>query len=190
MSFTFLREFLRDPVRLGAVAPSGRQLARQMVDAAGLDDGQVILELGAGTGPMTAEIVSRGVNAHFLALEPNPQLAAILRSRFPHVDLAESYAQALPELLAARGWGEADRVVSSLPWAIWSEALQREVLGAVLGVMKPGARLVTFGYVHSQMLPAAWAFRRLLDEHFASVRIASTAVLNLPPAYVFVCESR
>lgn len=183
----FLREFVRDPVRTGAVAPSGRQLARQMVDAAGLDDGQVVIELGAGTGPMTAEILARGLGIRFVALEPNEQLAGILRARFPSLDLAAQYAQELPQILSSRGWGEADRVVSSLPWAIWPEKLQDEVLDAVVGVMKPGARLVTFGYLHSQALPAAWALRRSLERRFAKVGVASVAWANLPPALVIAC---
>jgi phosphatidylethanolamine/phosphatidyl-N-methylethanolamine N-methyltransferase len=187
---TFLREFLRDPKHLGAVAPSGRALARRMVDAAALDDGQVIVELGAGTGPMTAEILSRGVRARFVALEPNTSLAEVLRTRFPGLDLSERPAQEVGAILAERGWPAADRVVSSLPWAIWPEALQREVLDAVVAAMKPGARLVTFGYLQSQLLPGARTLRALLAERFETVQVTSVAWLNLPPALVLCCTAR
>lgn len=187
---TFLREFLRDPVRLGAVAPSGRQLARQMVDAANIDDGQVVVELGAGTGPMTSEILARGLDIRFLALEPNPTLAGLLRARFPTLDLDARPAQDLGAILAERGWGRADRVVSSLPWAIWSGSVQREVLDAVRAALAPGGRLVTFSYLHSQALPNAFAFRRHLVERFEHVAVASVAWANLPPALVLSCTAR
>ena len=75
--WTFFREFAKDPVLLGAVAPSGADLARRMVDAAELGPGQVVVELGAGTGPMTAEILARRPDGPFVALEPNAALAAL-----------------------------------------------------------------------------------------------------------------
>ena len=50
----FLSRWLRNPLRTGAVMPSGSMLARLManqIDTAG--DG-VVLELGGGTGAITA----------------------------------------------------------------------------------------------------------------------------------------
>src|SRR5689334_217078 len=98
-TWSFLREFARDPVQLGAVAPSGVDLARRMVDAAGLEPGHVVVELGAGTGPMTAEILARRPDGPFVSLEPNPALAEILRQRFPGVRVEQRYAQDLRAIL-------------------------------------------------------------------------------------------
>ncbi|MEQ1504750.1 MAG: SAM-dependent methyltransferase [Myxococcota bacterium] len=189
---SFFREFARDPVLVGAVAPSGVDLARRMVDAADLRPGQVVVELGAGTGPMTAEIVARGhdgsaASGPFVALEPNAALAAILRERFPTVRVEARYAQELRAILGEMGQSHADRVVSSLPWAIWSDALQREVFDAILDVLAPDGKMVTFGYVHAQLLPAARRLRRALDARFGSVTTTPIAWRNLPPALVFVC---
>lgn len=185
---TFLKEFARDPVQLGAVAPSGVQLARLMVEAADLRPGQVVVELGAGTGPMTQEILAHRPDGPFVALEPNPKLAAILRDQFPGARIEERYAQDLRLILDDMGHRQADRVVSSLPWAIWSQELQDEVFSAILDVMAPDGRMVTFGYLHAQLLPAARRLRRSLDRRFASVSTTRVAWKNLPPALVFVCD--
>jgi phosphatidylethanolamine/phosphatidyl-N-methylethanolamine N-methyltransferase len=187
-AFTFLREFARDPVQLGAVAPSGPALARRMAEAADLKPGQVVVELGAGTGPMTAEILARRPDGPFVALEPNARLAALLRQRFPQARVDERYAQELRKILTEMGHERADRVVSSLPWAIWPEPLQNEVFDAILDVLAPDGRMVTFGYLHAQLLPAAKRLRDQLARRFESVTTTPVAWLNLPPALVFVCD--
>ena len=129
----FVGQFIRDPVGLGAIAPSGPQLAKLEVDAADIQPHHVVVELGAGDGPMTAEIVQRP-HGPFVTLEPNAVLAATLRQRFPDVQVEERYAQDLPEILAGMGAAKADRVVSSLPWAIWSESLQGEVFDVAVDI--------------------------------------------------------
>jgi phospholipid N-methyltransferase len=186
-ALTFLREFIRDPVQLGAVAPSGPQLAQLMVEAADIGPDDHVVELGAGTGPMTEALLAHRRQGPLLVLEPNGALASTLRQRFPDLDVEERFAQDLGELIAARGWSSVDRVVSSLPWAIWPEPLQDEVFGAILDVLAPDARMVTFSYVHAQVLPAAARLRAALDRRFASVTRTRVAWRNLPPAFVFVC---
>lgn len=190
--WTFFREFARDPVQLGAVAPSGPALARRMVDAAGVAPGHAVVELGAGTGPMTAELVARHPElregARFVALEPNPALAALLRERFPGVRVEERFAQDLRAILDGMGIARVDRVVSSLPWAIWPEALQNEVFSAILDVLAPDGRMVTFGYLHALPLPAAKRLRRALEARFEAVTTTPAAWANLPPALVYVCD--
>ena len=184
-AWTFLREFTRDPVTVGAIAPSGPALAKLEVDAAAIEPGQLVVELGAGTGPMTAELVERYPGLDLIVLEPNPDLAAVLEERFPGVRIEREYAQALPELVGDR---RVDRVVSSLPWAAWSKSLQDEVFAAVEAVLAPDARLVTFTYAHATMLPAARRFRRQLESRFDTVHTTRIAWANLPPAFVYVCE--
>ncbi len=183
----FLRAFLRDPVTIGAIAPSGPELAARMVESAAIEPGHGVVELGAGTGPMTEALLARHPENPLLVLEPEPDLAAVLRARFPGLRVEERFAQDLPQLVES--WGHrVDRVVSSLPWAIWSPKLQREILAAVLDVLEPEGRMVTFTYWHAQPLPAARRFRALLEEHFPRVTRSPVAWRNLPPAFVFVCD--
>ncbi len=185
---TFLREFVKDPVQLGAVAPSGPALARLMVEAADLRPEHVVVELGAGTGPMTAEILRARPEGPFVSLEPNPALAEGLRAAFPGVRVEQRYAQELRAILDEMGQARADRVVSSLPWAIWSEELQAEVFAAILSVLAEDGRMVTFAYVHALWLPAAKRLRAALEARFESVSTTRVAWLNLPPALVYVCD--
>ena len=184
---SFVLEFLADPRNIGAVAPSSRQLARRMVAAADLRPGHVVVELGAGTGPVTRELITSVEPARFVALEPNAKLADKLERRCPGAMVDRRVAQHLPAIVAEHRWSQVDRVVSSLPFAIWPDGLQREVLGAIVDVLAPEGRFVTFSYLQSQLLPAAQRFRRRLAETFDEVTI--TAWWNLPPALVWCCRN-
>jgi phospholipid N-methyltransferase len=184
----FLSAFLRAPVGIGAVAPSSAALARQMVSSAAIAPDHVIVELGAGTGPMTRALRQQHPNNPLLVLEPDPKLAAVCRERTPGVDVVEAYAQDLPRLLAERGLGKADRVVSSLPFAGWSAELQDAVFAGILAACAEDARMVTFTYVHSPWLPAGARAKARLEREFQRVTSSPTVWCNMPPAFVYVCD--
>lgn len=70
------------------------RLAPVFADFAGVDPGMGALDVGAGTGALTAELVRRGADA--AAVEPSPAFVEALRSRFPAVDVLQAGAEALP----------------------------------------------------------------------------------------------
>src|SRR5262245_17987339 len=70
------------------------RLGPVFADFAGVGPGQRVLDVGAGTGALTAELVRRG--AEVGAAEPAPAFAAALRERFPGVDAREAAAEELP----------------------------------------------------------------------------------------------
>ena len=160
-----------------------------MIDAADIREGHVVVELGAGTGPFTREIHRRYPENPFLALEPGAQLAAILRQDLPNVEIREALAQELPRV--AQEWGNAkvDRVVSGLPWALWSKALQNDILDNMIQCMSPHAKFITFTYLHSGVMPAARSFRAELSSRFETVSTTPVAWRNMPPAYAFICDT-
>ncbi len=53
-----------------------------------------VLELGAGTGKLTAELVAQGYDVH--ATEPDPEMLAVLRKRLPDVPTSEAGAEEIP----------------------------------------------------------------------------------------------
>ncbi len=182
----FLGAFLRDPRSIGSVWPSAPALARALVDAADCVDGHHVVELGAGTGPMTAELATRVPATDLLVLEPEPGLAARCRARVPGATVVEARAEALPALVQARGGRPVDRVVSSLPFASFPAPLQRAVLDAVVDVLAPDGRLVTFTYVTSPWTRAGRRAQAMLAARFAAVRTTPVVWANLPPAFVYV----
>jgi ubiquinone/menaquinone biosynthesis C-methylase UbiE len=70
------------------------RLAPLFADFAGVKPGERVLDVGAGTGMLTQELVRRGT--HAAALEPAPAFAESLRRRFPDLDVREGPAEDLP----------------------------------------------------------------------------------------------
>lgn len=181
-----LREFLRSPADIGAVAPSSPRLAEAVTAPVPELGDPVVVELGPGTGAFTSaierQLAGRGLQ---LAVEMNPRLAEQLRGRCRQVEVLNADASTLPVLLAERGVEKADVVVSGLPWASFSQQVQSEILAAVSNVLAPDGAFTTFGYVHAMRLSSALRFRDLLCSAFEEVVPGRTVWRNLPPALVY-----
>ena len=185
----FLREFIASPITTGSITPSSRHLARTMVEGLDLCDADIVLEYGPGTGVFT-EFVLRELRpeAKFAAIELNPHFAKAFKLRYPDVLLFQDSVSNVEGLCKRAGVQTVDCVVSGLPWATFSESLQVECLDAMMRVLKPGGRFVTFSYVHSLALAGSRRFANRLPEYFKTVSKSSVVWLNLPPAFVYRCQ--
>lgn len=180
----FLRRWLRNPLSMGAVVPSGRLLAEAMARATVAEvagrDGHVI-ELGAGTGEVTKALLAAGIPAERLALvEREPELAVFLRRHFPGPRIVEGDAARLPRLLEQQGIGPAAAVVSSLPLLSLPAAIVTGIVHSVFEVLPRGAALVQFTYGPSPPVPKA------LREGLHLVGAHGRRIWrNVPPAVVW-----
>ncbi|MFD0598192.1 class I SAM-dependent methyltransferase [Catellatospora coxensis] len=149
----------------------------------------VVVELGPGTGAITAAIQRRlrGQGRH-IAVEINPRFAHQLAARHPAVEVVHADATDLPGVLAQRGLSQADVVVSGLPWAAFTASHQRNLLSAVLDVLPPHGAFATFAYVHTRWAPPARRLLRSLQSRFDEVLTGRTVWANLPPALVYHCR--
>ncbi|MHB9856756.1 class I SAM-dependent methyltransferase [Streptomyces sp. YIM S03343] len=182
----FVREFVRDPLRVGAVAPSSPRLAERVVAPVPETGDPVIVELGPGTGVFTAAIQRRlaGRGRH-LAVEINPRFADRLRERFPGVDVVAGDAARLPDILTTRGLDRADAVISGLPWTAFLPDAERGLVAAVTAGLVPDGAFTTFTYVFGRWAPPAVRLRRLLCAAFEELVPSRTVWANLPPALVY-----
>ena len=92
-----------------------RILAPQFADFTGVEAGTRVLDVGAGTGALTAELLSRG--AAVAAVDPSPEFVAVLGQRFPDLGAREAPAESLPF-----GAGEFDLALAQLVVAFMSDA--------------------------------------------------------------------
>lgn len=92
-----------------------QRLAPLFADFSGVRSGMRVLDVGAGTGALTAELVSRG--ASVAAADPSPEFVTVLRERFPQLEVHEAPAEELP-----CDTGEFDLALAQLVVAFVSDA--------------------------------------------------------------------
>jgi phospholipid N-methyltransferase len=184
----FLREFVRSPGRIGAIAPSSAHLTAEIVRQAGVNKADCIVEFGPGTGSFTSEIIRRKKeNAFFVGIETNSRLVETLEQKFPQAHIVADSAENTLTILKHFNKLQADCIVSGLPWASFPSALQDKLLDAATSSLRPGGRFTTFAYLQGLLLPAGQRFRLKLQQTFSKVHIGRIIWKNLPPAFVYRC---
>lgn len=185
----FLYEYGLRPGMVGAVAPSSKALAREMVAGLGLESATAVIEFGAGTGVFTRAILPRlSPNCQFVMIELNRKFAAMLEERFPGQRLHFDDVRNVRAICDREGIDQADCIISGLPWASFPAQLQTECLDAMMTVLRPGGRFATFAYEGLALLPRARNFRKKLSHYFSEVKEGRTVLANLPPAFVYRCK--
>lgn len=175
----FWQTWIQHPRTVGSVTPSAPALVHRMLEPVPWDRVHTVVELGAGTGPVTAEILQRKPpHVHFMAFEREPVFRQLLAERFPELEL-HSEALGLGSVLAASGENYADVIISGIPFAALSIADQEALLDEVDRCLAPGGLFIAFQY-------APLLYRRLV-RRFARCDLG-LALLNLPPAVVYTCH--
>ncbi|MCW5734734.1 MAG: ribose ABC transporter permease [Enhydrobacter sp.] len=180
----FLKRWLRRPLAMGAVMPSGRLLAEALaqttLSAIQGREGHVI-ELGAGTGEVTKALLAAGIPADRLVLlERDPELAAFLRRHFRGPKIIEGDAARLSRLLATHGIGKVAAVVSGLPLLSLPNDVVTGIVNGVFETLPRGAALVQFTYGPSPPVP-----RRLRTSLRLVAARGRRIWRNVPPAVVW-----
>lgn len=181
---SFALAWLRAPLKVGAIAPSGPVLARAITQEISESTGDV-LELGPGTGAFTKAILAKGVPAERLTLlESDPRLAQLLRVRFPSVKVISACATKLGNLDLCDG-RQVGAVVSGLPLLSMPDPTIHDILEGAFS--KLGAEGAVYQFTYRPLCPVPRKIMRSLD--LKSV-CTSFSMRNLPPAWVFALRRR
>ena len=175
-SSAFVRAWVRSPRSVGMVCPSGLRLARSMAASVPRRGDGLIVELGAGTGTVTRQLVEAGIApARLIVVDHSPVMAGLLRERFPHLTVVEADARRIGVHLPEGR--KVDCIVSSLPLLSLKGDVRREIIRSLRDVLREGGLLVQYTYSWSRANP-------FLHEGFRCV--GSRQVWhNVPPARVF-----
>lgn len=179
----FIRSWIDKPLRTGAVMPSSKVLARAMARAVDPQAPGPVIELGPGTGPVTAALVERGIDpSRIVLVEFNPDFCRLLRTRYPTATVIQGDAYRLRRLLETTLKEPAAAIVSGLPLLTKPLRTRLRLLADAVVVMKPGAPLVQFTYGVVPPIPKTLAG--------VSAEPSSLVWLNIPPARIWVYRRR
>ncbi len=185
----FLKEFATDPRATGSVAPSSSALAKEIVRELPLKSSQTVLEYGCGTGAFTTEILNAiPSSCQFLGIESNLTFIRQLRTKFPNVSIHHGSVANVRSICDQYDIGEADCIVSGLPWAVFPHEAQVKYLQEMMRVLKPGGQFVTFGVLTGLLFPASYLFAKMLPDYFSEVSRSPIVWRNIPPAYIYRCR--
>ena len=187
----FLQAFLKNPLKVGAIAPSSPELAAEMLQGIHPDDHNIVLELGVGTGAITKylrdAIPSRN---SYLGLELDAALVKTLNQKYPDMNIICGNAADAYSIHERSGLGKVRYVVCCLPFVSLPKEISESVLVEIEKFMDEGCELRIFQYAHGYFLPPAIKLREFLRNRYGKSRRSPLVLKNVPPAYTLTWSTK
>ena len=146
----FGRELLANPGATGALCPSSPRLGRRMASFIPKNHKGFVVELGAGTGSVTSELLARGISPKkLIPIEMSEKLASHLQRRFPALKVIQGNAADLQNLIKASAQeadDNVDFVVSSLPFRSLPDDLCQKIACQIEQTLDGSGRFIQFTY--------------------------------------------
>jgi len=180
----FLTKFFRHGRRIGSVWPSSKSLSRATLKQVDWSQAEVIVELGAGTGPITAAIIER-IKPHtrFLAIERDTDFARILQKRFANrsnIEIVHGDVRDIDRILKARDITEVDYFISGLATPTLPLGVQKRMFAAVRKYLAPHGAF-------SNITEVPLWYIRYYRGLFGKVEFQFVPI-NIPPGGVYHCR--
>ncbi len=174
----FIRRWLANPLKVGALLPSAPALARLIARQVKFGPDDAVIEVGAGTGSITKALVEAGVpRERLFVIEIDSDMCTYLRKQLPQVQVIHGDAGHLEDIVPARWHGMVSNVVSGIPMITLPLEAQQRLIRSWFNVMKPGGEMLQYTYSLVSPIPEA--------KFGLTVRRCGMAFLNVPPASVF-----
>ncbi|MFD9458744.1 class I SAM-dependent methyltransferase [Streptomyces sp. NPDC059985] len=191
---------------MGAIAPSSNRLASALTEPVRHFAGRpvTVLEVGAGTGPVTRALLPiLGDGSHLDVVELNPRLAAHLTAILREIPLPhqpESMRVHHCSIIEFETTQHYDVVISGLPFANFTSIEVSEIMEKCMLLLRPGGIFTYFAYRGTRKLrtvfasPSSAARHRTVEGVLEGYRrdhgIDSRTVWgNLPPARVHTLQA-
>lgn len=180
----FLQAFLKNPLKVGAIAPSSPELAAEMLRDLKPDEENIVYELGVGTGAITRflcdVIPSR---ESYLGLELDPELVANINISMPQMNIICGNAAEAYEIHRRSGLGKVRYLICCLPFVSLPKNVSEAVLAEIERFMSEGCETRIFQYAHGYYLPPAVRLREFMRTRYGRSKRSQLILNNLPPAY-------
>lgn len=175
----FLRGFIKHPRMVGSIIPSSRILINKMLGPVDWETTRLFVEYGPGVGTFTRPILELlGPDATLVTIDTNADFTTYLRDAIddPRLVPVTGSAADVDKILADRGLGQADYVLSGLPFSTLPPGVGDAIATATAAVIRPGGAFLVY-----QFSPKV---RDFIAPHFARIDRGFEWV-NVPPATLF-----
>jgi phosphatidylethanolamine/phosphatidyl-N-methylethanolamine N-methyltransferase len=178
----FFKKFLAKGRTISSAVPSSKTMVAGILRHVDFSKPATIVELGAGTGPVTQEILEQlRPNQRFVAVENDADFCEVLRRRFPELTLLESDAGSVGDSLAKLGINKVDYVISGLPTPSLPHRTSLAIWKWLQQSLSPNG-------VFIQLTVAPLIFRPFYTRLFSNVQY-QMVWMNVPPGGVYICSN-
>lgn len=180
----FLAAWARAPLKIGALTPSSKSLARAMARQVDLGMEGMVIELGAGTGAVTQGLVEALIPPErLLIVEREPRLFGVLHTHFPQLKIVRADAAELAQVMEECKVEKICAIVSSLPLLSMPRGVRIHIESRMAAAIASGGKIIQFTYGPTSPIPHdRWRSLRIYGKRRQFV------VSNAPPAHVWVYQ--
>ena len=182
--YLFLKSWFDDPKRMGTLFPSFASTGKTIAELVKDPQNSRVLELGAGTGQITTQLINSGVNLKkFATVEADKNFCAELRKKLPEgTKILNIDARTMTETLPDEFIGKTDYIVSTVPLISLGEENAKKIIDQVFKVLKPGGV-----YIQITFSPFKPSYMKKLGLETTKL---CTAWINLPPTHIWrICQT-
>jgi phospholipid N-methyltransferase len=178
----FFSKFVAKGRTISSAVPSSRAMVAGVLDHVDFSRPGTIVELGAGTGPVTEQIVEQLRPHHrFVAVENDADFCDVLRRRFPETTLLQTDASRVADPLSKLGIHKVDYVISGLPTPNLPARAKVRLWRWLFESLSPNG-------VFIQITVVPMIYRGFYQRIFRDVDY-NMIWLNVPPGGVYRCSS-
>lgn len=177
----FIKGWIKEPKTVGSIKPTGRAAAKLMVQQ--LPEGDLpILELGPGTGVITAMMLEMGIDPkRITSIEFDAEFCVHLRKEFPEVNFIEGDAFNLDKTLKDIKGQKFGAILSGIPLLNFAKDERQKMVAGALEWVEDGGPFVQLCYGPKAPVPK--------KENVFSARPTKWVLANIPPARFWIYES-
>jgi phospholipid N-methyltransferase len=164
---------------VGSIIPSSRVLIEKMLSPVDWANTKLFVEYGPGVGTFTRPVLDLlSPDAKLVTIDTNPDFTRYLKESIDDARLVAVTGSAadVEKILADRGLGSADYVLSGLPFSTLPPGIGDEIAKATSKVIRPGGAFLVY-----QFSPKV---RDFIQPHFAPIE-RGFEWINVPPATLF-----
>lgn len=175
----FLRQFLKRPVMVGAVAQSSRRLIARMLGKVDWAHTRLFVEYGPGVGTFTRPILDRlAPDARLIVIDTNPDFIRYLRASIddPRLIAVHGSAAEVRRIVRDHGFEHADYIASGLPFSTLPDGIGDAIAKVTHEILRPGGAFLVYQYNPN--------VRHFLTPHWRTIEHAMEW-WNLPPAQLW-----
>ena len=175
----FFKGFLKHPVMVGSIIPSSKILIERMLKPVDWSRTKVFVEYGPGVGTFTRPILAKlGDEAVLVTIDTNKDFCDYLKRAIhdPRLHVVHGSAADVGEILKRLGLGDADYIISGLPFSTLPPGVGPMIAKATAAALRSGGAFLVYQF-HPKV-------RNIIAPYFDRVDHAFE-MRNVPPAQLW-----